>query len=275
MIYLRLAGGLGNQLFQLAAACLCCLRNNSYVVIVDKGLAGYKQKRGLDSFKLFSKPAWLCSDSKPPLFVDVLANKLRIGKLPIPGISINDRNFRPADFSSLSLPFWFMDGYFQTCWSYKTIVNVLPLMNFYPSKSLSNFSLDAYDVAVHVRGSDFLSLDTHNIISSHFYYKAILSAVKAGHYSFVFYTDDLPYCRMILDEMKALFPEAYFRLASSSGAIYDFCALRAANFRIIGNSTFAWWAALLSHESSTTWSHPLFAKDLNKPFALPSEIYIC
>jgi hypothetical protein len=272
MIYLRLAGGLGNQLFQVAAATLVSSWLRQQVSILDVGLSRYKFSRQ-SLFHHILKPrssAWRCSPCS--LFSLLLADRLRLGRLPIPFVSINDSNINQV-LCSLSLPFpRFMDGYFQKLWTPDSFSESLSLFDIAPIMQ-HHFS-DVHDyVAVHIRGGDFLSEQGFAIVDHEFYLKCFEQAVARGFDHFVVLTDDTCYVQSILPSITSAFPAVTISVAASSSVLEDFNIIRSAPARIIGNSTFAWWATALS-SGGPTWSTPYFVADRRKPFLLPGEVFV-
>jgi hypothetical protein len=274
MIYLRIAGGLGNQLFQVTAAVYCSQLLGLPISIVSAGLSRYKAKREPLFLQIISGFPGLTCISAPSSISSFFADKLRVGRLPLPFISINDRNFFERVPNRLhGLP-RFMDGYFQSCWHPGSFAQSVAHLKVVPAVDLPHLRLAIDDVGVHVRGSDFLADSGFSLAGSDFYIKSVGLAFQEGYRSFVFFTDDPQYCNRIISAVHAAVPGVRLRLAQSSSAIADFNSLRLARSRIVGNSTFAWWATALSAYNGPTWTTSHFTAWHRKPFLLPGEVYI-
>jgi hypothetical protein len=166
-----------------------------------------------------------------------------------------------------------MDGYFQSAWTYRIFFETISSFSLRPPTPASQSLITSRDVVIHVRGTDFLSDPDFFLTDTDFYVKCIHMALARGYHSFAFVTDDPQYCRSLISLISASFPGVSFRLLKSSGIVTDFDILRISSARIMGNSTFSWWAAALS-QGGPTWSTPYFTAARRKPFVLPGEIYV-
>jgi hypothetical protein len=129
------------------------------------------------------------------------------------------------------------------------------------------------EAAVHVRGGDFLTVPKVHVDTASYYVKAVRLALNRGFGQFAIITDDPPYATRVFDQVAGAVPEASFRvLGCGADALEDFDTLRYATALIIGNSTFAWWAAVLGGVGRPIWSPT--QNQFNKPrdFFLPNEI---
>lgn len=275
LIFLRLAGGLGNQLFQLAAASIYSLAHDRNVVVVTSGLAGYSVKR-LQSYEfVFGEIPFSVNSTLKSWNLSYLATRFRLGRFPLPWIAVNDKNFlAPQDFTLHYLPIY-MDGYFQSGWTRVEFSAAISQFIIHPPSYDARSYIHSGDVAVHVRGSDFLSNPEFCIVNESFYLKCIGLAVARGYNSFVFISDDAVYCHRVLNLCQSAYPDVFFRVSCGSSIEFDFDCIRSATARIVGNSTFAWWAtALSSSKTAITWTTPSFTRLCRKPFLLPGEVYV-
>ena len=100
MIFSRMVGGLGNQLFQ-TAACLKYRNHREKVIISFLGDIHVPKRINCLNY-IFEKPNWLYYDNSPDLnllkkIVAKTSASLRFGSY-LPFISINDRNFSSKDY---------------------------------------------------------------------------------------------------------------------------------------------------------------------------------
>ena len=79
MIYVRLAGGLGNQFFQILRA-FTWSKMDDRIVVLTNSLGDFKTPRSPDFYHLIQSDR-LKILSKPSLLIDLLVSKLRIGKI--------------------------------------------------------------------------------------------------------------------------------------------------------------------------------------------------
>ncbi|MEI6876161.1 MAG: hypothetical protein WCL50_13640, partial [Spirochaetota bacterium] len=76
----------------------------------------------------------------------------------------------------------------------------------------------------------------------------------------------------LLQKLALKYPDSEFELLPpSADALGDFERLLLARRRIIGNSTFAWWACALGSPTATTWSPDRFTRHLPRDLFLSCE----
>ncbi len=272
MIYLRLSGGLGNQLYQLAATALLSQLRATEVIVSTDALQGYKTPREPDSIKLLSPNPWLrIAKPEESNFNHWLTVKARAGRF-LPVLGVNDKTFWSiTNTANIHLPLY-ADGYFQHGWTQESFSKAVGLMNIRPISVEATNRLQTEEVAVHIRGGDFLKLPRYQLVHSPFYIEAVRQCLAIGLTRFAIVTDDPEYAESVCREIKGQFAGASFRtLGQRTTALEDFDTLRGATARIIGNSTFAWWAAALGSPVAPTWSPPAFTTDVTRDFFLPHE----
>lgn len=273
MLYLRLAGGLGNQLFQLAAADYLANRLNCKFTPVITGLGRYKTPRFPDSLSLIHSPRM----ERPSLtgWRVLLSDRARCG-LWLPYFGINDRRVSSglsrANLSSLGE--LYLDGYFQDCWDYQTFRNAIREWetNFQLGTEIG--STNHKDCAIHIRGGDFLLASQHQVVGKQYYASCIQDAIERGFRNFLIVTDDLQYSEPIIGSISKTLPGIRFTFNQGGNSLQDFGILRSAKARIIGNSTFAWWAAALDANESITWSPNEFIRSKLRTMYLPWEVVV-
>lgn len=271
MIYIRLAGGLGNQLYQLAAAVLVGRYTDQKVVVLPDALSFYAQQRTPDSLRLISSCRMIFESELHKGVLGRLITSGRVGRwLPIVGI--NDRSGLPIVKTVLSSVPHVMDGYFQRGWTASKFADALAEFKVASLPVTTGVRVAPDECVIHIRGGDFLSHDLHRIADVDYYIAAILRAKAGGWSRFAVMTDDLSHACKIGEEIRQHLPDAEMRvIAPAADALDDFVTLRNARARIIGNSTFAWWAAALDERSSPTWSPSKFLRGLERDFYLNWE----
>lgn len=276
MIYLRLAGGLGNQLYQIAAASLLAQRTLEIVTPLTEGLKKYDVPREPDSIKILRPNNWLqTSKTIESAIMRRVALNARAGRW-MPIVGINDKTFWEAvKRKRFNLP-RILDGYFQTGWAHSTFETALSGMAVNDISPKAAARIDTNEVVVHIRGGDFLKLPYFQVVNSSYYILTARLAMRQGFKNFAVLTDDLSYADIICQHISHTLPAIKLRVLTKkeSNVLDDFDTLRHASARIIGNSTFAWWAAALGKASSITWSPTRLTINTPKDFFLSNEIPI-
>lgn len=272
MIYLRLAGGLGNQLYQLAAVALLSQCRKTPVKVFTDALQRYDSPREPDSIKLLIDNRWLhfvpslewCIHRWPLVTA-------RAGRV-LPGLGVNDKKFwHSVKATGAHLPLY-ADGYFQHGWTHDTFARATSAMQVRPIDTRAAERLMAGEITVHIRGGDFLKLPRFQVVHAPFYIDAVRQSMALGFTRFAVITDDPAYAAEVCDAIQRQCPNANFRmLARGTNALEDFDTLRSARGRIIGNSTFAWWSAVFGDPTTPTWSPTMFTTDDPRDFFLPNE----
>lgn len=272
MIHLRLSGGLGNQLYQLAAAGLLSARSSRPVTVYLEGLQRYEAPRDPDFIKVLAPNDWLkLHDNSHRGLGRWLSVTARAGRVA-PLIGVNDGNFLQAVARAPSTLPLFVDGYFQHGWTAETFAEALSAMPVAAIGASAQSRLEPNETVIHIRGGDFLKLPRFQVVHAAFYATAVRQALATGRQRFAVITDDPSYAYQVCNEVSRDVPQATFRiLGRGANALEDFDTLRCASGRIIGNSTFAWWATAFGDPIAPTWSPPMFTTDDPRDFFLPNE----
>ncbi len=249
MIFSRMVGGLGNQLFQ-TAACLKYRKQGEKVIISFLGdIHIPKRINCLNS--IFERPSWLYYDNSRNLnivkkIVARTSASLRFGSY-LPFISINDRNFSSKDFNYSKKKLLFLDGYFNQKWTYTTLKDAFSQLELIPIELNKEYlKICNNDVVIHLRGSDFLQISDLNICNLEYYKNSIRYAISKGHTSFKLISEDQKYGKEILKEIKKCFVDLKIAILNSGTIKNDFNLIRSSKLAILSNSTFSWWASFLS-----------------------------
>lgn len=274
MIYLRLAGGLGNQLYQLAAASLLCKARNTKVVIFEGGLTSYAVQRSPDSIKLIKAKTWVAENAgNQSKVLRFLSERMRCGRW-LPRFGISDENYWLCSRNQLPQTL-FMDGYFQSGWTNETLSSAISLIKDGEYVEYDGYNKKYGEVIIHIRGGDFLKLPEFQVVNIEFYEKAVRLAVDQGFREFALLSDDHEYalkmCKILRERVSFC---SFNLLPKSMSALGDFEIIRSANARIIGNSTFAWWASALASQKTITWSCNKITKSKTRNYFLNNEIIV-
>jgi len=215
-LYVRLHGGLGNQLFQVASGYGIAKKHDMILILVsDYRKESFPHQEEVDTYikTLFSTFRIIHRDHLPEI-----AHYYEMD---------NVQCFQYNE--SLGEDSIYIEGYLQTEKYFKEYrEDILALFKPY------NLRLDSY--FIHVRRGDFLKADLHRIDLDDYYQRAIsyIEAVDPhSHYYIV--SDDIPYCKNLFESLNKTFVEgdmAFSIMTSCKGGI---CA----------NSTFSWWGSYL------------------------------
>ena len=251
-VVVRLAGGLGNQMFQYAAGLALSQRLSSQLLIDSRQYSTYTLHGfGLNSWRLSGQQASEALLKKAPLLL------IRLGQ-KFPFLLNHKRFFREkslafdARWKQLSHAKWLI-GYFQSEHYFKSaraaIVQEFTLRDPLPNQALlfEQAMQACQSVAVHVRRGDYVSnpetLKIHGICSPAYYQAAIQSIKKRvpGATFYVFSNDEV-WAKANIDWPL----NTQFVNSGSSSPAVDMALMAACKHHIIANSSYSWWGAWLA-----------------------------
>ncbi len=276
MIFSRIVGGLGNQLFQ-TAACLKYRNQKEKVIISFLGDIHVPKRINCLNY-IFERPRWLYFDNSKDLnivkkFVSKTSASLRFGSY-LPFIGINDRNFSSRNYLYSEKKILFLDGYFNHQWTYPTLKNAFEQLKLRPIElNKEHLQICNNNVLIHVRGSDFLKIPDLNICKLEYYKKSITYALSKGYSNFKLITEDQKYGKEFLKEIKKYFINLKISMLRSGTIINDFNLIRSSKFAILSNSTFSWWASFLS-TTKREFIVPEYFSIKEKRIILPNEYIV-
>ena len=276
MLFSRMVGGLGNQLFQTAAF-LKYRRNKEKVIISFLGdIHIPKRLNCLNS--IFESPNWLYFDNSKKLnlltkFFARSSAGLRFGSY-LPLVGINDRNFYYEKSNFLNQRILFLDGYFNQDWTYSKLNTLFKIFRLKPiNLNEQQLKLCNQNVIIHIRGGDFISIKKLNICKVDYYKNSITYALSKGLKKFIVISDDQKYSKEIIKELKECFANLQISLLKSTSIENDFNIIRSSELAILSNSTFSWWASFLSNTKKEFLVPSNFSSNQNR-IILPNETII-
>ena len=228
-VSVKLQGGLGNYLFQIASAYSYGLKHGKKPIfttndslVIHKSITNYNENilsnvelipnKKTSSYKVYTEPAF--------------------SYFEIPEIK-----------NSV-----YLNGYFQSEKYFKEYESEIRELFSYPTSVIDDVTetaLDAYGVdlsvdntcSIHVRRGDYLKLvDYHPSQDMGYYMKAIKNMPKDS--VFLVFSDDIEWCKENFPDV----PEK-FRFVEGSKDYEDLLLQSLCKNNIICNSTFSWWAA--------------------------------
>ena len=276
MLFSRMIGGLGNQLFQTAA--LLKYRRHKEKVIISFLGDIHVPKRVNCLRSIFEIPDWLYFDNSRKLN---LLNKLfakssaalRFGSY-LPLVGINDRNFNYKEYYFSNQKLLFLDGYFNQNWTHSQLNSLFKILKLKPAKlNKKQLELCKNNVVIHMRGGDFLSIKNLNICKLDYYKNSIKYALSKGLKTFIVICEDQRYGKEVIKELKKHFTNLQIKIVKPDSIQNDFNLIRSSSVAILSNSTFSWWASFLSN-SKKEFLVPSNFSTKEKRILLPNETII-
>jgi len=238
MIYNNLKGGLGNMLFQIAAA---------KSLSIDYDTSCYfpnliEQLNYLDNDKTYN----------PKLNHSVeyleLLKKLEIGgKIPI------NANYIKYPFEYLNIPLnkedTIIDGFFQSEKYFKhNRTKIINFLNFdFIDKNYINDNYNFLNIknctSIHVRRGDYLSLPNHHPVQLIDYYLESINILKEKTELFVVFSDDISWCKENIKIENIIYIE-------NEKDYIELYLMSLCKNNIISNSSFSWWGAWLNENNN-------------------------
>jgi hypothetical protein len=293
-VWISLTGGLGNQLFQLAAACSL---DPSELVLESRFGMPRKTKNIPDIlyFEFPEKIKWGKEAPEPLFFRKVVGFLLRAGIEPrkveesrlvktlivviskvlisfrvgknVDIVTANDVGYSPIQTKSSNI---FLIGYFQT-WRYAELPEVRDFLKSLTLKEKSpllieheKLALEEFPLVVHVRLGDYRLENDFGLLSSR-YYESIAELWSSGAYKKLWLFSDEP------TEALELIPANLWEHTrviddKSEAPCVTLELMRLGYGYVIANSSLSWWGAMLSRTEnpSVTAPQPWF-KSMDEP----------
>jgi len=253
-IYLRLMGGLGNQLFQYAAGRSLADRLGVELVLDGRYVVRKSQHTGL-ALDAFNIRARVMTAAERQLFSE---RKIRLARWfkklirPLGKVFWQTQfNYDPAldilPAGHLLSGFWQTERYVHNMHQLRLdLVPKAPLSA--PAQKVSEVIDAVESVALHVRRGDYLkdqqTIARHGVCSQRYYQNAInyLLAQKPLAEFFVF-SDDPEWVKAHLQ----LPPQCTYVSVANITTEEDLALISRCKHQIIANSTFSWWGAWLNN----------------------------
>jgi hypothetical protein len=232
MITCKLSGGLGNQMFEIAATAAYAVKHDIGLYIPKEtfdGKTGYFGHSLENNGRGDHGPwglAWKWQEPNDKTFLEIPAPPA--GK----DVVLDGDN---APYQSYK--------YFDQC----KLVSDGSI--FFPIIKIPTELHDA--VAVHVRRGDYLEhADLHPFVGEKYLTSAITDMAKRGRKNFWIFSDDNDWCTdffsdLVIDDMGDFY-NCDFNIIQSVDAVATFNTMLKASHYIISNSSFSWWAAWLN-----------------------------
>jgi hypothetical protein len=253
MIYTRIRGGLGNQLFQYSAA-----RTLADYLNVSLGLdtreydetSPYKMSLNHFNIRANLNPPDLIKHKKDGklgyIFDYIKRNQKKVYKEPF--LMFDKNLFSKVDGTYLK-GYWQSEKYFlQNRRNILNDINFIQKPNEFNAKNLKEIKRST-SVSLHIRRGDYLSNksynSTHGICSLSYYINAV-EAIKnhLGENIKVFAFSDDP--DWVHENLKLSAEIKFINNNSSENSFEDLRLMLNCDHNIIANSSFSWWGAWLN-----------------------------
>ena len=233
MIFVKLKGGLGNMMFQIAAGIHFSNQLNTELSLINL----HEHLNYLNSDNLYQPDLKHAFEylklnqfkNFPPSFVDTLNTKTY--QYPFEYI-----NYIPPDNVII-------DGFFQTE-KYFSSSKTQILKSFEPTEEIKS-QLQKYDflkyqtTSIHVRRGDYLKFSQIHTVQNESYFKKALDITKNKTEKYIVFSDDIEWCKKIFINDNFIFIE-------NEKDYIEIYLMSLCNNNIISNSSFSWWAAWMN-----------------------------
>lgn len=262
MITIRLSGGLGNQMFEYAAARALALRNGTEVrldlaYLLDRTPRPWPFRITFREYELdiFLVAGTIAKKRETPLWF-----------LGMPGTALDmlyRRIFKPRgterqfqfDPSFLTLPDGtYLDGHWQSpkyFAGYEDVIRAdFTFQDEMPdaTRMLGDKIAEEESVCVHVRRADFIG-SNHEICDKAYYDRGIAELGKRTQIEKIYvFSDDTAWCKKHISfgAISVVVVGEEYAGRKNSGHLY---LMQKCRHFVIANSSFSWWAAWLAHHA--------------------------
>lgn len=283
MIYVRLVGGLGNQLFQYACARAVALRHGVEVVLDTRELArgAAHAVYGLDRFAISARIG--TTGELPPARGQVIryalwrAGGMRPRFLRERGLGVNPAVLAAADDSYLH-GYFQSEGYFRDQAAViRDDLSILAAPAGENARWLERIAAEPRAVSLHVRRGDYVGSSkgaaVHGTCDAAYYMRAVATIrERAGIEPLLFvFSDDPVWAR---ENLRPGAEMVVLDHNTASAAVEDLRLMGACRHHIIANSSFSWWGAWRNPSPDKVVVAPMrwFADPgLNNPDICPAE----
>jgi len=248
MIVLKLKGGLGNQLFQYAAAKQISLHYNVPLKLdlsffdTDSSKHTYRMYE-LDKFKINVD---IATKSEALYFNESLISILRLNK-------ISEHNYWCKRNFIKWMNFGYVRGYWQSEKYFQAIKDVIVHEFVFKNQldsSFDNIKEQIYgtnSVSIHFRRGDYVSnakINKHHGTTSLDYYQKAIKHISQdlNNICLFVFSDDIEWVKL---NFKTNYPVVYIEKSDNTNHS-DFQLMSLCKHNIIANSTYSWWAAWLN-----------------------------
>lgn len=283
MKIVKIAGGLGNQMFQYAFL-KAIAKNNNEPVAIDLSL--YKPANTLNGINLVHNGYEL----KKIFGIDLpVASKREVNRLAITPDNLFKRAIKKFFPKKTHLMYYslafapdylkpqgkdlFYEGYWQSEKYFSDIKEQIKKDFTFPDSDQTNKAfleqLGNNSLSIHVRRGDYKNQKVLSLLEKDYYDRALTYITQNQKITGIaVFSNDIEWCRQNLD-FKGL-PVFFATHNTGSDSYKDMALMSKCSHNIIANSSFSWWSAWLNSNPDKTviapknWVNPEFDADYLK-----------
>ena len=261
LLEVKFEGGLGNQLFQYAAARYLCIQNDiPYLLLNTDSFVNQPlhRKFNLINFRIHGR------EIKSNNLKKVFRKRTKLNSIAnfLTGYHLIEDKWQEENLAIQLRPLTSLSGFWQSPGYFKNIRAVL-LKELIPvSLPVLPFWMSAPNtVAIHVRRTDYLFEPRYGFVGLSYYLEAIrYMQEKISGALFIFFSDDLGWCKQHFNLKECIF----FEDINWQPDYLQLHLMSRCNHQIIANSSFSWWAAWLNINANKIVVRPATPfKDIN------------
>lgn len=261
MIIIKLQGGLGNQMFQYAIACILANKKNAPILIDSYFFNQTERREGFtprkfelsifsNSYVQASTPNLVCFQQLS--FIDKIKKKIGLN---YPKIYSESSFGFDENLVVLNSPLY-LKGYFQSYKYFRGYENLIKNIFAFPIDKLDSDNKkllleikDENSISIHIRRGDYVNdkkiKDFHSNCSLDYYLEAIaLMSSKVNDVKLFFFSDDGEWVKEQFQNLS--FSKTFIDHNKGDNSWKDMYLMSSCNHNIIANSSFSWWAAWLN-----------------------------
>ena len=284
MIIAHLIGGLGNQMFQYAAARALAAKRNTILLLDISSFDSYTLHQGFELDRIFSGdfiPAkksdvqqilgWQSPNSVRSYLHRPALSWLRKKSLAIEPYFEHWQGFEHLSADTYLSGYWQSEHYFSSVqdliredFCFSTPMNAENL-------ALANRIVNSEAISLHVRRGDYIKNSAYASCSLDYYQSAIDRLAKQYELpTFFIFSDDI---KWVKENLKIEHSHVYIDNNHGDQSYNDMRLMSLCKHNIIANSSFSWWGAWLNANDSKIVIAPKkwFNTDLNSKDLIPSS----
>ena len=250
MIYVRVSGGIGNQMFQYAFAKALKSRGAN----VSLHWHPHHSKSSHNGFEL-DRVFQVQLSNTIPLVSQSLLSRWKAWRLRK---TERTREVHELQFQAhfLETQAGYLDGYWQSEQYFESIRDkIREDFTFKSLKGIKNLELQQQHTqsetcSIHIRRGDYVGHPELGGICDEAYYQNALKELKARHpdCGLIVFSDDIDFSKDLLKGRKQV---QFCDWNSGSKSWMDMALMSRCTHHIIANSSFSWWGAWLSNKKGT------------------------
>jgi hypothetical protein len=284
MVIAHLIGGLGNQMFQYAAARALAAKRNTSLLLDISSFDSYTLHQGFELNRIFSGDfniaqkadmhkmlGWQSLNSVKSYLHRPALSWLRNKALAIEPSFEYWQGFKRLSADTYLSGYWQSERYFISA---EDIIRE----DFRFSTPLSAENVELADmirnsesISLHVRRGDYINNSAYASCSLNYYKSAIEYLTKQLESpTFFIFSDDINWVK---ENLKLAHPHVYIDNNQGDQSYNDMRLMSLCKHNIIANSSFSWWGAWLNANDTKTVIAPKkwFNTDMNSKDLIPAS----